>query len=88
MNTPYKPSNRDRVVFVDSLAALMHKYGLSRLQCADVVLERPPFAVDASLPEPEREEDAEDAPDDFDKLKGMSPEAIDRALTLGPLGPK
>lgn len=73
---------------VEALCALMHKYGLSKLRHGTIELERPPFAIAASLPEPkERDAEQTDVPDDFEKLRGMSPDQIDRALMLTPLGP-
>lgn len=67
---------------VEKLCELMAKYGLSRLACDDVTLERPAFmSLPAGEPEKKPEEERED---DLQRLARMSPEAQDRALRLDP----
>ena len=73
---------------IASMCDLMVKYGLTKLQDGDVLLERPAglaFAEAAAKTEPAKP--GEEPEDDLDRIKRMDPNAQDAALLLGTLKP-
>ena len=74
-------ARRSPAADVEALCKLMERYGVTELKCADIVLVRPPFALVKD------EKAGAEQRDEFDRIKGMSPDQQDRALGLGSLGP-
>jgi hypothetical protein len=70
--------------YIESLCALMHKYGLSKLCDGVVELERPQFTI--TPPETADDKSAEEQPDALERVLSLSPDAQDRELMLTPLG--
>jgi hypothetical protein len=70
--------------YIESLCALMHKYGLSKLCDGVVELERPQFTI--APPETAEDKDTAEQPDELERVLAMSTDAQDRELMLTPLG--
>lgn len=72
-----------RSAYIERLCKLMVQHGITELKVGEVVLVRPPFAA---FPK-EEQTSAQEERDEFERLKGMSPDKQDRALRLDGLGP-
>jgi hypothetical protein len=72
----------DPVSTIRQLAMIMETHGVTELKCGDIVMVRNPLA-DAI--KQDKRTAAEQ--DEYNRLKGMSPDQQDRALSLGGLGP-
>ena len=72
---------------VAELCELMHRYGLTRIKHGTTELERPPFTVAMAEGVAAKAADDEEEHDELERIKAMSPDAIDRALMLHPVTP-
>ncbi len=73
---------------VEKLCELMVRYGVTRLEWSGLTLERPAalaMAEAAAKLSPAKDDEPEAQDEELAKLRGMSPEAQDAALTLAPL---